>query len=485
MSLSPYVQVQSSSDLVQSPPVDYSSLSKSPFIHVRGSTQDTSTLSSLQSFELFTHLPYEIQFHILLFVSYKDICSIQLTCKHFRQLALENSLWKELTNTHFGIDKDVMLEFGNDIMDWRSYFRLQYSLYSKGFITSEKIQTCVSKPRPRFAHTGCAYGEGIIYIGGQMAEGRSNEIFYYEPKTNVFSSSQISNFNPLREMTQIDISDDCKNFKGVEGKVPSFARHQSAMINNKIYTFGGYDYTYFYNLSIFDPKEGAWTYPTVTGDVPCPRSNHSSAVVGDMFYIFGGSVGDNVDKYTVTDDFYCLDTKTMNWSRVDVMEGCSESPSRRVGHVMTAVGKHIYLFGGGVWGKVTGWTQQYNDLYIYSTQEKRWSLVPLKNEEKPPVCTYPYIFPLAHNVFVFGGASISGNTVTNQLYMWDILARKWTEITVEGDPISARSIGSANVVNDEVIMWGGYCGGILPQDNDFFKMKMNFKGSVGGLLGSS
>ncbi len=55
---------------------------------------------------------------------------------------------------------------------------------------------------------------------------------------------------------------------------------------------------------------GSWTYPEVTGDRPPPRSNHASAVIGTRFYIFGGSVGDNVNRYETVNDFYYCDVGT-------------------------------------------------------------------------------------------------------------------------------------------------------------------------------
>jgi len=420
-------------------------------------------------FELFMYLPYEIKFHICRFVTFKDLCSLQLSCRFLRQLTTENALWKDITAAHFAIDPEIMIDYGRDIKDWKSHFKVQYSLYKKGSIVCEKISNVSSKPNPRFAQTGCVLNDLVYFIGGQMAEGRSDEIHTYDPKHSRFDRISISNYDPSRRVDQPDISDDCKNFMGVEGKVPSFARHQSVLINKKIYVFGGYDYSYFYNLAVFDPEKKTWTYPSVSGDIPAPRSNHSSAVVGSKFYIFGGSVGDNVDRYTVTNDFYCFDTNTMMWTRIN----CLDEPSKRVGHVMVAIGSYIYLFGGGVWGKLTGWTQQYNDLYIFDTRECKWQSVSVKNEEKPQVCTYPYIFTVGYNVLIFGGAAILGSTVTNKLYSWDVLVRKWTEINIEGEAISARSIGTANLIGNDVFLWGGYCGGILPEDNDFYKFKLN------------
>jgi N-acetylneuraminic acid mutarotase len=434
-------------------------------------------------FDLWNSLPYELKFEVLKHVSLKDVAALSVSCRLINQLTNENALWKHWAFVHLGLSNDVVIEFGSQIQSWRNYVKFQTSFYKKGFLQSQKPASVINKPQPRFAQTACVIGNKIYYVGGQMADKRSDEILTYTTTTSEFEKVTPSNYDP-KKATELmpskeQVAADCKNFKGVDGKVPNFARHQSVPINGKIYVFGGYDYTFFYNLAVFDPVSRAWTYPEVFGDVPAPRSNHSSCVVGNKFYIFGGSVGDNVDKYSVTNDFYCLDTVTMHCTRLSTdpasEEPCKKNssiePSGRVGHVMASVGDHIYLFGGGVWGKVSGWTQQYNDLYIYDTKTNQWEAVALKNEEKPGVCTYPYIFTAGLNVVIFGGASMTGSTVTNKLYGWDVLARKWREMTFEGEDISARSIGTASFVGDEIVLWGGYCGGLLSADNDLFVLK--------------
>lgn len=411
-------------------------------------------------------------------MQFKDIASLAQCSRLMHQLANENALWRHWTKLQFGISENAQIDFGRNISDWRSYFRFQFNLYKKGSITCEKIGNAVAKPVPRFAQTGCVVRDKVYYIGGQMADKRSDEIISFAPSNSTFDKVAISNYDDkavVQMPTKEQVSADCRDFKGIEGKVPNFARHQSVEVNGKIYVFGGYDYTFFYNLAVFDPVMRTWTYPEVYGEVPAPRSNHSSCVVGNKFYVFGGSVGDNVDKYSVTNDFYCFDSVTMSWENLSIEENDdvnSNSPSGRVGHVMTAIGDFVYMFGGGVWGKVSGWTQQYNDLFIYDTRRNQWEQVNLKNEEKPGVCTYPYIFTVGYNVVIFGGASMTGSTVTNKMYSWDVLGRKWREMTMEGEEISARSIGTANLVGDEVVVWGGYCGGLLAADNDLFKLKL-------------
>jgi len=424
-------------------------------------------------FKLFLKLPYELQCDIAKFLSFKDMCMLQISSQLLRQISSENSVWKSLYQRHWNLDSSVIEEFGKTIKDWQAHFKFQYCIHkTQSLIKSEKIP-CATKPQTRYAHTSAVSGNHIYYIGGQFTDSRSNEIWDYNFKSTSFAKVTVSNHDPSKTIQQTQVDSNCSNFEGIDGKIPNLARHQSVAWKNKVYTFGGYDYTYFYNLAVFDVITKTWTYPKVNGDIPVPRSNHASALVGNKFYIFGGSIGDNVDKYYVTNDFYCLDLPTLTWKKIDTSH-CDQTPTKRVGHVMKGIGKHIYLFGGGIWGRQTGWTDQYNDLYVYSIDENTWTLIQCKEEEKPQVSTYPYAFTIKNNLFIFGGTSKAGSNVTNKLYVWDTFVRKWKELEVGGEAISPRSIGCAEVIDNEVIIWGGYCGGLLPTDNDFFRMKLNF-----------
>jgi hypothetical protein len=58
--------------------------------------------------------------------------------------------------------------------------------------------------------------------------------------------------------------------------------------------------------------------------------------------------------------WHCLDT---------IIKG--DIPAPRSGHKMIPFGKHIYLFGGGVWDAI--WLQKYSDLYIFDTETLTWT----------------------------------------------------------------------------------------------------------------
>ena len=65
--------------------------------------------------------------------------------------------------------------------------------------------------------------------------------------------------------------------------------HTVSVYGRKIYLFGGRNDNYPCNiLYVFDTQTYKWSRPTVTGDIPAARDGHSSCVIEDCMYIFGG-----------------------------------------------------------------------------------------------------------------------------------------------------------------------------------------------------
>ncbi len=44
---------------------------------------------------------------------------------------------------------------------------------------------------------------------------------------------------------------------------------------------------------------------------------------------------------------------------------------------------------------------------------------------------------------------------------------------MEGELPGARSMGSSNVVGNNVYFFGGYCGGVIQMNNDFYRLTVN------------
>ena len=102
-----------------------------------------------------------------------------------------------------------------------------------------------------------------------------------------------------------------------------------------------------------------WTNPSVTGKEPLPRANHSSAVVADRLFIFGGWDGKRR-----LNDIHVLHAPTLTWSAPEIK---GTPPSPRAGMTLTCVRGHLYLFGGsGPNAKC------FKDLRVFDHTDMRW-----------------------------------------------------------------------------------------------------------------
>jgi len=94
--------------------------------------------------------------------------------------------------------------------------------------------------------------------------------------------------------------------------------HSATVVDNKIYIFGGScckrgPYEFYNDVYIFDTEDNSWTKAECTGDVPSPRSQHSSVLVGNYIVVTGGY--DSINGIHVLNDVYTLNLKTMRWRK--------------------------------------------------------------------------------------------------------------------------------------------------------------------------
>ncbi len=87
-------------------------------------------------------------------------------------------------------------------------------------------------------------------------------------------------------------------------------------------------------------ESNQWFVPEVKGDIPTGRAAYGMANYLEKVFVFGGMI--EYGKYS--DDLYELDVSKWEWKKIDLKE--SASPTPRLGHSFTLVGKKIYLFGG-------------------------------------------------------------------------------------------------------------------------------------------
>ncbi|GAM26406.1 hypothetical protein SAMD00019534_095810, partial [Acytostelium subglobosum LB1] len=279
---------------------------------------------------------------------------------------------------------------------------------------------------------------------------RFNDIYYYDINTNVF--------------TRPDVKGD---------QVPRFSRHTASLVGKSIYMFGGFDgHGNNFELAVYNTeKETWWNVPksALKGDLPATRTNHSAATVGSKMYIFGGNCNDQFGNYQVLGDLHVLDTNTLTWEK-PVVTG--DIPCARSGHCMTAIGNKLFMFGGGIWNEVDGWTHKFNDIFVFDTLTNVWTRPVTKGEIH--TSTFAISFAIGRFLFIFGGGSKPRHCVTNDTYILDTESFQWISKFTPGDDgnVRARDMGTACVAGGEVYFLGGYAGG--PTDY-FDKLKFNSK----------
>lgn len=191
----------------------------------------------------------------------------------------------------------------------------------------------LNKPNGRYGHTigviSLNSNSSRLYLfGGQLESEVFNDLYYFE--LNTFKSPK----------ARWELIEPVNNFKP-----PPVANHSMSVYKNKIYIFGGiYNNEKISNdLWCFDALTNKWSQLPTTGSVPLPVNEHSSCVINDKLYIYGG----NDFHGLIYDTLYVLDLHTLVWSQL-VQSASINGPGPRCGHTMSYVPNlnRVIIMGG-------------------------------------------------------------------------------------------------------------------------------------------
>ncbi|RCK60624.1 Kelch repeat-containing protein 2 [Candida viswanathii] len=189
------------------------------------------------------------------------------------------------------------------------------------------------KPNGRYGHSVGVISlnntsSRLYLFGGQLENDVYNDLYYFE--LNSFKSPKAS----------WELVEPLNNFKP-----PPLTNHSMSVYKNKIYVFGGvYNNEKVSNdLWVFDATDDKWTQVNTVGDIPLPVNEHSSCVVDDKLYIYGGNDFSGI----IYSSLYVLDLQTLEWTKL--RQSAEENgPGPRCGHSMTLIPKlnKIVIMGG-------------------------------------------------------------------------------------------------------------------------------------------
>lgn len=191
----------------------------------------------------------------------------------------------------------------------------------------------LNKPNGRYGHSvgviSLNNSSSRLYLfGGQLENDVYNDLYYFE--LNSFKSPKAS----------WELVKPLNNFKP-----PPLTNHSMSVYKNKIYVFGGvYNNEKVSNyLWVFDATDDKWTQVNTVGDIPLPVNEHSSCVIDDKLYIYGGNDFSGI----IYSSLYALDLNTLEWTKL--RQSAEENgPGPRCGHSMTLIPKlnKVLIMGG-------------------------------------------------------------------------------------------------------------------------------------------
>ncbi|KAK6461989.1 hypothetical protein DFJ63DRAFT_288980 [Scheffersomyces coipomensis] len=272
--------------------------------------------------------------------------------------------------------------------------------------------------------------------------------------------------SPPPQKPKISATTPWKRFKLFDSPFPRY-RHAASSISsdkNEIFLMGGLkEGSVFGDTWKVIPQENHGeivSYTSVSIDIinhnnPPARVGHSSVLCGNAFIIFGGDTVDTDFNGFPDNNFYLFN---INNNKYTIPSHILNKPNGRYGHTVGVISlnnnsSRLYLFGGQLENDV------FNDLYYFElntfkSPKARWELVEPLNNFKPPPLTNHSMAVYKTNVYVFGGV-YNNERVSNDLWSYDALANKWTQIPTTGNIPLPVNEHSSCIVEDKLYVYGG------------------------------
>lgn len=209
-------------------------------------------------------------------------------------------------------------------------------------------------------------------------------------------------------------------------------------------------------MYVFEPVEGLWRRVAVP-ELPA-LMEHTTTVVGDCLYIFGGLVSGEA-----TNSLYILDPQKAEISLVPA----DIRPPLRSLHSAVEIAGTLVIFGG----RGSNGTY-FNDVWTFGPRSRAWSEFRVSKAPSPrcgAVCIRQ-----KDTVIVWGGTASGGATVSSAVHVLDVRAKTWKEIGGSGAIPSATSFASFGKWGQQLFVYGGelegeILGGLYSLDLDSFE----------------
>lgn len=153
---------------------------------------------------------------------------------------------------------------------------------------------------------------------------------------------------------------------------------------------------------------------------PGPLSHHTSVVVNDKMYLFGGSGPRSKGQGDASPHpLWSLDMKSLRWEQV-VSRG--ELPQTRDDHSAVLYdGNSLVVFGGFVDGERT------NEILRYYIRENKWEEVVVRGDDCPKPRAGHSAVVHGHNMVIFGGRDEDSDKL-NDVWLFNLQNYTWSHV---------------------------------------------------------
>ncbi|CAG9823052.1 unnamed protein product [Phaedon cochleariae] len=240
-------------------------------------------------------------------------------------------------------------------------------------------------PYKRYGHTAVVYVDKIYIWGGRNDRASCSTLFCFDTVWHCWTAPKTTgNIPPARD------------------------GHTACLWKNNMIISGGYEEdsdafarsVYLLNLDTMH-----WTYIHITGAEPTLRDFHTTVVIKDRMYLFGGRGTTNEPQLSLgrTQVLYCnelwyLDLTSFTWNNC---RAGGNLPIGRRSHSAFVYNDKMYIFGG--YNSVR--EEHYNHIFEYDPSTNLWKIASNGVGKRPCKRRRQACVLVGEKVYIFGGTS--------------------------------------------------------------------------------
>uniref|UniRef100_A0A0R3S272 Fibronectin type-III domain-containing protein n=1 Tax=Elaeophora elaphi TaxID=1147741 RepID=A0A0R3S272_9BILA len=239
--------------------------------------------------------------------------------------------------------------------------------------------------------------------------------------------------------------------------------HRAVSIKDLMIVFGGGNEGIVDELHVYNTATNQWFVPAVKGEVPPGCAAYGIICDGTKIYLFGGMI--EYGRYSA--DLYELQASKWEWKRLQPLppKTGQPAPCARLGHSFTLASNQVcYIFGGltnASEDPKNNVPRYLNDLYVLDLSKVnvtlQWEFPDTYGSPPPPRESHSAVIVEKsgenRQMIIFGGMN---GCRLGDLWILDLVSMTWTKPQISGIPPLPRSLHSANVIAERMVVFGGW-----------------------------